>query len=149
MCHLSSRITHLRENVWKTRSILVKIFWKSFIFLSEQIGGKVVVLMISETKLADSFPNGNFITHGYSSPLILETDSRWYNVICKESVNLTYLLWKTRKHEKFLIICSHNPKLTAWLDIKKKCCLQFLGLKSNKKKPMERFSIKVEYIFCK
>ena len=36
--------------------------------LSDIIKNNIVILMISETKLDSSFPNGQFQIHGYSEP---------------------------------------------------------------------------------
>ena len=47
-----------------------------FELLSEQVRGNVDVLMISETKIDDSFPIGNFLIHGFSPPYRLDRDSK-------------------------------------------------------------------------
>ena len=39
-----------------------------FDLLSDQIKGTIDILMISETKIDDSFPNGNFLIDGFSTP---------------------------------------------------------------------------------
>ena len=36
--------------------------------LSDQIKGNIDVLLVSETKIGDSFPNGNFLIDGFSTP---------------------------------------------------------------------------------
>ena len=43
-----------------------------FEVLSEQIKGNVDVLMISETKIGDSFPAGQFLIEGFSTPYRLD-----------------------------------------------------------------------------
>ena len=40
-----------------------------FEFLAEQIKGKINILMISETKIDESFQQRNFLIDGFSSPL--------------------------------------------------------------------------------
>ena len=47
-----------------------------FEFLAEQIKGKIDILMISETKTDESFPHGNFLIDGFSSPYRLDRDSK-------------------------------------------------------------------------
>ena len=39
-----------------------------FELLSEQVRGNVEVLMVSETKIDDSFPIGSFLIHGFTPP---------------------------------------------------------------------------------
>ena len=36
--------------------------------LSDQIRGNIDVLLVSETKIDNSFPNGNFLIDGFSTP---------------------------------------------------------------------------------
>ena len=45
-----------------------------FELLVEQVKGNINVLMISETKIDDSFPLGNFIIGGFSKPYALGRD---------------------------------------------------------------------------
>ena len=40
--------------------------------LSEQVKGNIDILLISETKIDDSFPVGQFIIDGFSSPYRLD-----------------------------------------------------------------------------
>ena len=40
--------------------------------LSDQIKGNIDVLLVSETKIDDSFPNGNILIDGFSSPYRLD-----------------------------------------------------------------------------
>ena len=39
-----------------------------FNYLPEQIRGNVDVLLVSETKIDDSFPQGQFVVNGFSAP---------------------------------------------------------------------------------
>ena len=39
----------------------INSIWNKFEFLAEQIKGKIDILMISETKIDESFPQGNFL----------------------------------------------------------------------------------------
>ena len=43
--------------------------------LSDQIKGSIDVLLVSETKIDDSFPNGNFLVDGFSTPYKLDRNS--------------------------------------------------------------------------
>ena len=45
-------------------------------FLATQVKGKVDVLMISVTKIDESFPKGNFLIEGFSTPYRLDRDSK-------------------------------------------------------------------------
>ena len=47
-----------------------------FEFLADQVKGKIDALMISETKIDESFPQGNFLIDGFSSPYRLDCDSK-------------------------------------------------------------------------
>ena len=46
----------------------IKSIRKKFELLPEQVRGNVDVLMVSETKVDDSFPIGNFLIRGFSPP---------------------------------------------------------------------------------
>ena len=46
-----------------------------FEFLSTQVKGNTDVLMVSETKIDNSFPVGNFVVDGFSTPHRLDHDS--------------------------------------------------------------------------
>ena len=46
-----------------------------FEFLATQVKGKTDILMISKTKIDESFPKGNFIIEGFSTPYRLDSDS--------------------------------------------------------------------------
>ena len=48
---------------------------KKFEFLVDQIKGKVDLLMVSETKLDESFPQGQFKISGFSRPFRLDRNS--------------------------------------------------------------------------
>ena len=45
---------------------------KTFDSVTDQITGNIDILMVSETKLDESFPIGQFITEGFSVPYKLE-----------------------------------------------------------------------------
>ena len=47
-----------------------------FEFLATQVQGKINIFMISETKIDESFPKGNFLIEGFSTPCRLGRDSK-------------------------------------------------------------------------
>ena len=47
-----------------------------FDFLSEQVRGNVDVLMVSQTKIGDSFEIGRLLIHGFSPPYRPDRDSK-------------------------------------------------------------------------
>ena len=49
--------------------------------LQEQINGNVDILLISETKLDNSFPNGQFLIKGYSAPYRLDRGAKGEGII--------------------------------------------------------------------
>ena len=61
-----------------------------FEFLATQVKGKIDVLMISETKIDETFPKGNFLIEGFSTPYRLDRDSKGGgdHVICKSGYTL-------------------------------------------------------------
>ena len=49
--------------------------------LQEQINGNMNILLISETKLDNSFPNRQFLIKGYSAPYRLDRDAQGGEVL--------------------------------------------------------------------
>ena len=97
-----------------------------FELLSEQVRGNVDVLMISETKIDDSFPIGNFLIHGFSPPYRLDRDSKGGGIMLYIREDIPSNLLATNKepieslyvelnlqNEKYLINCSYNPHKTT------------------------------------
>ena len=96
-----------------------------FELLSEQVRGNVDVLMVSETKVDDSFPIGNFIIHSFSPPYRLGRVSKGGGIMLyiredipsnllatdKEPIESVYVELNLR-NEKYLINCSYNPHKT-------------------------------------
>ena len=94
-----------------------------FEFLAEQIKGKTDILMISETKINESFPQGNFLIDGFSTPYRLDHDSKgggYIFFIYGEDIPSNFLVSDNRSIEslyvelnlqnvKMLINCSYNP----------------------------------------
>ena len=126
-----SLTTGFLENLrWKNknRPIIAQLNINSlrnkFGFLSSQITNYVDILLLSETKLDDSFPTGQFSLNGYSKPYRLDLSSNGggillyvrddipsrlltdYKII--DNLELFFLevnIWK----KKSLLSCSYNP----------------------------------------
>ena len=93
-----------------------------FEFLAEQIKGKIDILMISETKIDESFPQGNFLIDGFSSPYRLDRDSKGGGIMLyvREDIPSNFLASDNKPIEslyvelnlqnvKMLTNCSYNP----------------------------------------
>ena len=93
-----------------------------FDILTDQITGNVNVMVISETKLDDSFPESQFKIPGYSSPFRLDRDQNGGGIMVffREDMTVKFL-WFEDKHiealfielnfrkKKWLLSCSYNP----------------------------------------
>ena len=92
--------------------------------MSSQITKYVDVLLLSETKLDDSFPIGQFSLNGYSKPYRLDRSSNGRGILLyvrddipsrlltdykmKDNVELFFVEVNIRK-KKWLLSCSYNP----------------------------------------
>ena len=100
--------------------------------LSQLIRGKIDVLLISETKIDDSFPKGQFLIDGFSAPyrLVLNYQGGGLMLFVREDI-LSNLLTSEEKpiesfyvelnlrNSKWLVNCSYNPQrnnISAHLD---------------------------------
>ena len=97
-----------------------------FEFLSTQVKDNVDVLMISKTKIDNSFPVSNFVIDGFSTPYRLDCDSNGGAVILYVREDIPSNLFATDEinhiesfyvelnlHiEKWLISCLYNPNKT-------------------------------------
>ena len=73
-----------------------------FDILIDQITGKVDVMVISDTKLDDSFPESQFKIPGYSS--IFRFRFRWrYHGIVLEDITATFLSFEHKPIEALLL----------------------------------------------
>ena len=94
-----------------------------FELLSEQIKGNVDVLMISETKIDDSFPVGQFLIEGFCTPYRLDRNSKGGGILLyvREDIpsNLitvdispieSFYVELNLRNNKWLINCSYNPR---------------------------------------
>ena len=93
-----------------------------FDLLSDIIKNNIDILMISETKLDSSFPNGQFQIYGYSEPYRLDRNGNGSGIlvfICEDiptklidfqmKIEVFFIeLYLRRK--KWLLCCSYNPK---------------------------------------
>ena len=52
-----------------------------FDFLAHQIKGNIDLLMVSETKLDESFPPGQFLLGGYSVPFRFDRDGNGSGIL--------------------------------------------------------------------
>ena len=68
-----------------------------FEFLSTQVKGTIDVLMVSEKKVDNRFPVGNFVTDGFSTPYRLDCDSNGGGVMLYVREHITYNLLDTEK----------------------------------------------------
>ena len=93
-----------------------------FKLLFDQVKGNIDVLMISETKIDDSFPLWNFLVGAFSKPYRLDRDSLGGGILLyvREDIqtNLTEVETKpiegfyveiNLRSDKWLINCSYNP----------------------------------------
>ena len=91
--------------------------------LSTQVKGNIDVLMGSETKIDNTFPVGNFVIDGFSTPYRLDRDSNDGGIMLyvREDIPSNLLATDKNSHiesfyvelnlrnEKWLINCSYNP----------------------------------------
>ena len=70
---------------------------KKFEFLSTQVKGNIDALMVSEKKVDNRFPVGNFVTVGFSTPYRLDCDSNGGGVMLYVREHITYNLLDTEK----------------------------------------------------
>ena len=75
-------------------------------FLSTQVKGNIDVLMVSETKIDDSFPVGNFVIDGFCTPYRLDRDSNGGGVMLyvREDIPSNFLATDEKNHiESFYV----------------------------------------------
>ena len=92
-----------------------------FELLVDQVKGNIDVL-ISKTKIDDSFPFGNFLIHGFSKPCRLDRDLLGGGILLyvREDILTNLIEVETKpiegfyveinmRNDKWLINCSYNP----------------------------------------
>ena len=85
-----------------------------FVLLSDVIKNTIDILMISETKLDSSFPNGQFQIHGYSEPYRLDRNRNSGGIPTKlidSQMKIEgFFIELNLRRKKWLLCCSYNPK---------------------------------------
>ena len=90
--------------------------------LSDQIKCNIDVLLVSETKIDDSFPTGNFLIDGFSTPYILDRNSNGGGLMLfvKEDIPPNIVEAEAKQiegfyielnllNDKWLLNCSYDP----------------------------------------
>ena len=90
--------------------------------LSDQIKGNIDVLLVSETKIDDSFPNRNFLIDGFSTPDRLDRNSNGGGLMLFIREDIPSNLVETEakpiegfyielnlRNDKWLLNCSYSP----------------------------------------
>ena len=69
-------------------------------FLSTQVKGNIDVLMVSEIKIDNSFPVGNFLIDGFSTPYPFDSDNNGGGIILyvREDIPSNLLVTDERNH---------------------------------------------------
>ena len=92
-----------------------------FDFLAHQVKGNIDILMISETKLDESFPPSQFFLDGYSGPSRFDRNGNGGGILLYIRDDLPSRLLSMNKNEgffveinlrnkkKWLLSCSYNP----------------------------------------
>ena len=94
-----------------------------FDFLTHQVKGNIDILIISETKLDESFPVGQFLINGYGVPYRLDRDGNGGGILLyiredtpskllsiNRNIEGFFVEINPRNKEKWLLSCSYNPK---------------------------------------
>ena len=76
-----------------------------FEFLATQVKDKIDILMISETKVDESFPKGNFLIEGFSIPYILDRDFKGGGIMLyvKEDIPSNLIAFEDKSIGSFFI----------------------------------------------
>ena len=94
--------------------------------LAQKITGNVDILMISETKLDNSFPEGQFLIEGYSKPYRIDRNCHGGGIMLYVRADIPSKLLSTEllpmegfyveinlQKKKWLLCCSYNPNKNA------------------------------------
>ena len=94
-----------------------------FDFLVTQVKGSIDILMISETKLDESFPIGQFLMDGYRDPFSLDRNENGGGILLyvREDISSKLLSFSSNiegffveitlsNKKKWFLSCSYNPK---------------------------------------
>ena len=87
----------------------------NFDILVQQITNNVDVFIISETRLDNSFPEGQFLIPGYSSPYRFDRNCQWGGIILyvRENIPSKHLSIENQPIESFYI--EINLRKKKWL----------------------------------
>ena len=103
-----NKIIHANLNINSIRN--------KFDCLSEQVKGNIDILLISETKIDDSFPVGQFIIdrldcncHGGGLMLFVRKDIPSNLLVIEKKPIESFLIEINLRNSKWLINCSYNP----------------------------------------
>ena len=87
--------------------------------LPDQIKGNIDVLLVSETKIDDSFPIGNFLIDKFSTPYRLDRNSNGGGLmlLVREDISSKaetkpiegFYIELNLRNDKWLLNCSYNP----------------------------------------
>ena len=87
--------------------------------LAQKITGNVNILMISETKLDNSFPEGQFLIEGYRKPYRIDRNCHRGGILLYVRADISSKLLSTEllpmegqinfQKKKWLLCCSYNP----------------------------------------
>ena len=115
-----------------------------FDMLSETIKGFVDVFMISETKLDDSFPGGQFFIEGYHTPFRFDQNGNGWGVLredtpakiihCDFPTSESFYVEIRLHKKKWLLNCSYNPyknNICNYLDVVTKTLDTYYGKYKN------------------
>ena len=93
-----------------------------FDFLAQQVKGNIDILMISETKLDESFPVGQFLIDGYSVPFRFDRNGNGGGILLYIREDIPSKLLSIYQdiegfsveinlsgNKKWLLSCSYNP----------------------------------------
>ena len=75
-----------------------------FDLLGEQVKGSIDILMVSEMKLNDSFPEGQFLMEGFHSPFRFDRNRNGGGIMLyiREDISLNYLVMTFPAWKAFL-----------------------------------------------
>ena len=121
--YLIKKLKHDNPNKIMIGHLNINSIRSKFEFLKDLIGNNIDVLLISETKLNDSFPPGQFMIDGYHVPFRMDRNDRGGGLLlyfrehipCKKIIVDFDLLIEVivieinLKKRKWLLIGSYNP----------------------------------------
>ena len=85
--------------------VIINFIRNKFEFLSAQVKGNMDVLMVSETKIGNSFPVGNFSIDGSRTSDWLDRDSNSGGIMqyVREDISSNLLVTAEKNHTVFLL----------------------------------------------